>query len=81
MAMKAISPPQLDQTRTLRLWSPGGFIIDIREADILDAYSDYDDEALARAYCEMTGMRVTVQVLRQTTVAPSKPVNEGVPHD
>lgn len=72
MATKAFSPPTVDQARTLQLWSPGGFIIEIREADILDSYSDYDDEALARAYCEMTGMRVTVQYLRQTTVAPAK---------
>ena len=72
MAMKQMSPPTKDQTRTLQLWSPGGFIIQIREADILDTYTDYDDEALARAYCEMTGMRVTVNYLRQTTVSPSK---------
>jgi hypothetical protein len=72
MAIKTFSPPTVDQARTLQLWSPGGFIIQIREADILDAYSDHDDEALARAYCEMTGMRVTVQYLRQTTVAPTR---------
>jgi hypothetical protein len=72
MAMKQMSPPTRDQTRTVQLWSPGGFTIEIREADIVDTYSDHDDEALARAYCEMTGLPVTVRTVRQTTVAPSK---------
>jgi len=72
MAMKQMGPPTVNQTRTLQLWTPGSYILTIREEDFVDTYRDYDDEALARAYCEMTGLRVTVQTLHQTTVSPYK---------
>ena len=78
MTMRTIGPPTVDQTRILQLLSPGGFVIQIREEDILEQYRDHDDEALARTYSELTGMRVTVQYLRQTTVSPVNPKYEEV---
>ena len=73
MAEKVQSPPTLYQTRSIKLCTPGGMVIEIREDDILDNYRDLNDEHLARAYCLQTGMRVTVQSIQQTTVAPFNP--------
>lgn len=78
MAMKQISPPTRSSTREVQLETPGGLIITIREDDFIDGYSGVDDEALARAYCEMTGMRATVKTVKQTTVAPFNPKYEEV---
>jgi spermidine/putrescine-binding protein len=78
MAERPISPPTRDHTRKLQLWTPGGLVIEIREEDILENYQDLDDENLARAYCTQTGMRVTVQYMRQTTVYPVNPKYEEV---
>ncbi len=78
MAMKQIGSATVNQTRTLQLWTPGGYILTIREEDFVENYSEYDDEALARAYCEMTGLRVTVQTLHQTTVSMVNPKHEEV---
>lgn len=78
MAMKQLSPPTKSFIRTVQLETPGGLIIDIREEDFRDGCRSHDDEDLARAYCEMTGMRTTVKTVYQTTVAPFNPKYEEV---
>jgi hypothetical protein len=72
MATKTFSPPTVDKTRTVQLETPGGLVIDIREGDFIDEYRGHTDEQLARAYCEITGMRTTVKTVHQTTVSPIK---------
>ena len=78
MATQQLHPPIVSCTRLVQLESPGGFNITIREDDFVDGCRDYDDETLARAYSEMTGLRATVKTLCQTTVSPVNPKYEEV---
>ncbi len=78
MATKTFSPPTKSFDREVQLETPGGFIVNIREADLVGTYRALVDEDLARAYCEMTGLRTTVKTVYQTTVSPIDPKYEEV---
>lgn len=78
MANKPQSPPSKSFTRTVQLWTPGGFTVQIREEDFVNGFNSLTDEDLALAYSEATGLRVTVETVYQTTTGPYDPKYEEV---
>jgi hypothetical protein len=81
MAMKQMSPPTKSFIRVVQLETPGGLTIEIGEDDLVAPYNALDDEGLARAYCELTGLRATVRTVYQTTVSPFNPKYEEAAND
>lgn len=63
-----MTPPKLDETRTVQLWTPGGMIVTITDLP-LEAQRMLDED-LARHYAKATGLVVTVATTIQLTVAP-----------
>lgn len=63
-----MTPPTLDETRTVQLWTPGGMIVTIHDFP-MEAQKMLDED-LARFYAKATGLVVTVVTAIQTTVTP-----------
>lgn len=69
---KPVPPPTVDQTRQVILQTPGGMQVVIHENDIVRPWRMDEDEVVARAYAEATGLPTTVRRTIQTTVHPPK---------